>query len=226
VMKRLPEGYDVDTHFNPHYNPWQQRMCLVPDSDLFEAIANGSASVVTDGVETFTETGLKLSSGEELEADVVVTATGLNVLLLGGIDVSLDGKPVDFSKTVAYKGTMICGVPNLALTLGYTNASWTLKCDLVAQYVCRLINHMDEHGYDVCTPEPPDPSVPTEPFIDFNSGYVLRSIDTLPRQGAIRPWRLHQNYFRDVRLLKRGPVNDGMRFSRRAVRRQPLEQAA
>jgi monooxygenase len=226
VMKRLPEGYDVDTHFNPSYNPWQQRMCLVPDSDLFEAIANGSATVVTDGVETFTETGLKLSSGEELEADVVVTATGLNLLLLGGLDVSLDGEPVDFSKTVAYKGMMICGVPNLALTLGYTNASWTLKCDLVAQYVCRLINHMDEHGYDVCTPEPPGPSVATEPFIDFNSGYVLRSIDKLPRQGATRPWRLHQNYFRDVRLLKRGPVDDGMRFSRRSERRQPLEQAA
>jgi monooxygenase len=226
VMKRLPEGYDVDTHFNPHYNPWQQRMCLVPDSDLFEAIGNGSASVVTDAVETFTETGLKLSSGQELEADVVVTATGLNLLLLGGIDVSLDGEQVDFSKTVAYKGTMICGVPNLALTLGYTNASWTLKCDLAAQYVCRLLNYMDEHGYDVCTPEPPNPSVPTEPFIDFNSGYVLRSIDTLPRQGAVRPWRLHQNYFRDVRLLKRGPVDDGMRFERRAARRQPLGQAA
>ena len=226
VMKRLPQGYDVDTHFNPRYNPWQQRMCLVPDSDLFEAIGNGSASVVTDAVETFTETGLKLSSGQELEADVVVTATGLNLLLLGGIDVSLGGEPVDFSKTVAYKGMMICGVPNLALTLGYTNASWTLKCDLVAQYACRLINHMDEHGYDFCTPEPPGPSVPTEPLIDFNSGYVLRSIDTLPRQGAVRPWRLHQNYFRDVRLLKRGPVDDGMRFSRRADRRQPLEQAA
>jgi cation diffusion facilitator CzcD-associated flavoprotein CzcO len=226
VMKRLPEGYDVDTHFNPHYDPWQQRMCLAPNSDLFEAIANGSATVVTDGVETFTETGLRLSSGEELEADVVVTATGLNLLLLGGIDVSLDGEPVDVSKTVAYKGMMICGVPNLALTLGYTNASWTLKCDLVAQYACRLINHMDEHGYDVCTPEPPGPSVATEPFIDFNSGYVLRSIDVLPRQGATRPWRLHQNYFRDVRLLKRGPVDDGMRFSRRSERRQPLEQAA
>jgi monooxygenase len=226
VIKRLPEGYDVDTHFNPHYNPWQQRMCLVPDSDLFDAIANGSATVVTDGIETLTETGLKLSSGKELEADVVVTATGLSVLLLGGMDVSLDGEPVDFSKTVAYKGMMICGVPNLALTLGYTNASWTLKCDLVAQYVCRLINHMDEHGYDVCTPEPPGPSVATEPFIDFNSGYVLRSIDILPRQGATRPWRLHQNYFRDVRLLKHGPVDDGMQFSRRSERRQPLEQAA
>ena len=213
VMKHLPEGYDVDTHFNPRYNPWQQRMCLVPDNDLFEAIAAGRASVVTDGVETFTETGVKLSSGDELEADVIVTATGLNLLLFGGIDVSLDGEPVDFSKTVAYKGMMICGIPNMALTLGYTNASWTLKCDLVSHYVTRVLNHMDAHGYTVCTPTAPDPSVPMEPFIDFNSGYVLRSIGTLPRQGAASPWRLHQNYFRDVRLLKRGPLDDAMEFA-------------
>jgi monooxygenase len=222
VMKRLPEGYDVDVHFNPRYNPWQQRMCLVPDSDLFEAIADGRASVVTDGVETFTETGVRLSSGEELEADVIVTATGLNLLLFGGIDVSLDGEPVDFSKTVAYKGMMVCGVPNLAITLGYSNASWTLKCDLVAHYVTRLLNHMDEHGYAVCTPKEPDPSLPTEPFIDFNAGYVLRSIHLLPRQGADQPWRLNQNWFRDVRLLKRGPVDDSMEFSGP----QPLRQAA
>jgi len=213
VMKRLPEGYDVDTHFNPRYNPWQQRMCLVPDSDLFEAIAAGSASVVTDGIESFTETGVKLTSGDELDADIIITATGLNLLLFGGIEVALDGEPVDFSKTVAYKGMMICGVPNLAVTLGYTNASWTLKCDLVSHYVTRLLNHMDEHGHAVCTPRPPDPSLPTEPFIDFNSGYVLRSIDALPRQGATSPWRLHQNYFRDVRLLKRGPVDDAMEFA-------------
>jgi monooxygenase len=213
VMRRLPEGYDVDVHFNPRYNPWQQRMCMVPDNDLFDAIAAGSASVVTDGVKTFTETGVKLSSGEELEADVIVTATGLNLLLFGGIDVSLDGDPVDFSKTVAYKGMMICGIPNMAVTLGYTNASWTLKCDLVSHYVTRLLNYMDAHGYTVCTPTAPDPSVRTDPFIDFNSGYVLRSIETLPRQGATSPWCLHQNYFRDVRLLKRGPVDDAMEFA-------------
>jgi monooxygenase len=226
VLKRLPEGYDVDVHFNPRYNPWQQRMCLVPDSDLFDAIADGRASVVTDGVETFTETGVRLSSGEELEADVIVTATGLNLLLFGGIDVSLDGEPVDFSKTIAYKGMMICGVPNLAITLGYTNASWTLKCDLVAHYVTRLLNHMDANGHAVCTPEAPDASVPTEPFIDFNSGYVLRSIHLLPRQGAYQPWRLNQNWFRDVRLLKRGPVNDSIDFSSPEPKRQPLRQAA
>ena len=186
VEKHLPAGYDVDTHFNPRYNPWQQRMCLVPDSDLFEALADGSASVVTDGVETFTETGVRLTSGEALDADIIVTATGLNLLLLGGIEVSLDGEPVDFSKKVAYKGMMICGVPNLAVTLGYTNASWTLKCDLVSHYVCRLLNHMDEQGHTVCTPAAPDPSVTLEPFIDFNSGYVLRSIDTPPPGGCTR----------------------------------------
>jgi len=201
-------------------------MCLVPDSDLFEAIADGSASVVTDAVDTFTETGVKLASGEELEADVIVTATGLNLLLLGGIEVSLDGEPVDFAKRVAYKGMMICGVPNLALTLGYTNASWTLKCDLTSEYVCRLLNHMDQHGQTSCTPVAPGPSVPLEPFIDFNSGYVLRSIDKLPRQGASQPWRLNQNWFRDVRLLRRGPVDDSMEFSGPAPRRQPLRQAA
>jgi monooxygenase len=213
VERNLPDGYDVDTHFNPRYNPWDQRLCLVPDSDLFEAIGSGKASVVTDGIETFTEMGLRLASGEELEADVIVTATGLNLLILGGIDLEVDGEPVDFADKVAYKGMMLCGVPNLALALGYTNASWTLKCDLVAQYVCRLINHMDAHGYEIAAPAGPDPAAPVEPFIDFNSGYVLRSIDRLPKQGATQPWRLHQNWFRDIRLLRRGPVDDSMTFS-------------
>jgi monooxygenase len=226
VVKHLPAGYEVDLHFKPKYNPWQQRMCLVPDSDLFEAIAGGGASIVTDKIETFTETGLKLASGAELDADIIVTATGLSMLLFGGIDVTVDGEQVDFSETVAYKGMMICGVPNLAIALGYTNASWTLKCDLTAKYVCRLLNHMDEHGHSIATPLPPGPSLPTEPFIDFNSGYVLRSIDTLPRQGATSPWRLHQNWFRDVQLLKRGPVDDSMDFSSPVPRRQPLKQAA
>jgi cation diffusion facilitator CzcD-associated flavoprotein CzcO len=214
VQRRLPEGYDVDTHFNPRYNPWQQRMCLVPDSDLFEALSRGDASIVTDGLETFTETGLKLTSGAELEADVIVTATGLNLLLLGGMELAVDGEEVEFADRVAYKGMMLCGVPNLAIALGYTNASWTLKCDLVAEYVCRLLNHMDAHGYAVATPRAPDPSLPIQPFIDFNSGYVLRSIADLPKQGATPPWRLHQNYFRDIRLLRRGPVDDEMEFAR------------
>ena len=226
VERRLPEGYDVDTHFNPRYNPWDQRLCLVPDSDLFETISRGDASVVTDGIETFTETGIKLSSGAELEADVIVTATGLNLLILGGLEVEVDGEPVDFSDRVAYKGMMLCGVPNLALALGYTNASWTLKCDLVSQYVCRLLNHMDAHGHEIATPSAPDPALPVEPFIDFKSGYVLRSIDDLPKQGATQPWRLHQNYFRDIRLLRRGPVDDSMVFSRATGATVPDQQAA
>ncbi len=214
VLRRLPAGYDVDLHFKPRYNPWEQRLCLVPDNDLFDAISAGTASMVTDEVETFTEHGIRLRSGAELEADVIVTATGLNLLLFGGVEVLVDGETADFSERVAYKGMMICGVPNLALALGYTNASWTLKCDLTAHYVCRLLNHMRENGYDVATPLPPDPSVPTYPFIDFNAGYVLRSIDLLPKQGPHSPWRLHQNWFKDVKLLRRGPVDDSMEFSR------------
>jgi cation diffusion facilitator CzcD-associated flavoprotein CzcO len=181
---------------------------------------------VTDAIETFTETGLKLTSGAELDADVIVTATGLNLLLFGGIELAVDGEPVNFGERIAYKGMMICGVPNFAMALGYTNASWTLKCDLIAHYVCRLLNHMDERGYEIATPQPPEPSLPTEPFIDFSSGYVLRSIDRLPKQGATSPWRLHQNWFRDVQLLKRGPVDDSIEFSRRRPERQPLRQAA
>jgi monooxygenase len=214
VQQQLPEGYDVDTHFNPTYDPWDQRLCLVPDGDLFETIARGDASIVTDRITTFTEAGIQLESGEELEADVVVTATGFNLLLLGGMDVFVDGEQVDFSQRVAYKGLMLSGVPNLAMALGYTNASWTLKCDLVAQYLCRLLAYMDRNGYAIATPEPPDPSVPTDPIIDLRSGYVMRSIDQLPKQAQSLPWRLHQNYFRDIRLLKHGPVDDSMTFSR------------
>jgi cation diffusion facilitator CzcD-associated flavoprotein CzcO len=214
VAEQLPEGYDVDTHFNPTYEPWDQRLCLVPDGDMFEAIANGRASIVTDRIKTFTGRGLELESGKELEADVIVTATGFHLLLLGGMDVAVDGEAVEFSERVAYKGMMLSGVPNMAMALGYTNASWTLKCDLVAQHVCRLLDYMDRHGYAMCTPHAPDPSLPTEPLIDLESGYVERAMDRLPKQGPSLPWRLHQNYFRDVRLLKRGPVDDSMTFTR------------
>jgi monooxygenase len=217
VVGRLPVDYDVDTHFSPDYSPWQQRLCLVPDGDLFKAVSSGSASVVTDRVDTFTEGGIKLASGAELPADVIVSATGLNLLMLGGLELSLDGAPVEMAKQVGYKGMMLCGVPNLAFTVGYTNASWTLKADLVADYVCRLLRHMDEHGYATCTPQGPDPAVPTEPMIDLQAGYVLRSLDVLPRQGTTAPWRLHQNYFRDLRLLKRGPVEDHMAFAAAAA---------
>jgi monooxygenase len=214
VAKSLPAGYEVDTHFNPVYDPWDQRMCLVPDGDLFKSLSGGHASVVTDRVETFTENGLLLSSGAELEADVVVTATGLNLLALGGMELTVDGSPVELPASVGYKGMMFSGVPNLAVAMGYTNASWTLKCDLTCRYVCRLINHMDRHGYVQCTPRVPDDLV-TEPFIDLTSGYVLRSIELFPRQGTRAPWRLYQNYPRDVLMLRRGAVEDGaLEFAR------------
>ena len=215
VERRLPKGYDVDTHFTPSYNPWDQRVCLVPDDDLFQAIRKGSASVVTDRIETFTEKGLKLESGEELEADVIVTATGLNLLMLGDMKITVDGRELELSKAVTYKGMTFCGVPNMAYALGYTNASWTLKCDLVAQYVCRLLNHMDKYGYTTATPSHPDPSVGIEPLLDFNSGYVLRSIDNLPKQGAREPWKLRQNYPRDVITMRHGAIQDeAMQFTR------------
>jgi cation diffusion facilitator CzcD-associated flavoprotein CzcO len=214
VQRRLPAGCDVDTHFKPRYNPWDQRVCLVPDDDLFAALRNGSASVVTDHIETFTEKGIRLESGAELEADVIVTATGLNLLMLGGMTIAVDGRELELSEAVTYKGMMLCGVPNMAYALGYTNASWTLKCDLVAQYVCRVLNHMEDHGYREYTPRAPDRSVPIEPMIDFSSGYVLRSIDNLPKQGSRAPWRLHQNYARDILMLRHGALEDeGVTFS-------------
>jgi monooxygenase len=217
LEKNLPAGYDIDTHFTPRYNPWDQRLCLVPDGDLFEAIASGKASIVTDRISSFTEKGVQLVSGEELECDVIVTATGLNLRVMGDMTLTVDGRSVAFGDTVGYKGMMFSGVPNCAIALGYTNASWTLKADLVSHYVCRLLNHMDAHGYDTVEPRTPDPGLPTHPFIDLQSGYVLRSIDKLPRQGERIPWRLHQNYVRDVRMLKHGSVeDDAIEFSRRA----------
>jgi monooxygenase len=214
AAKQLPEGYDVEMHLTPRYNPWDQRLCLAPDGDLFSRISEGKASIVTDEIKTFTEDGIELASGEELDADVIVTATGLNLLVLGGMTLVVDGTPVDLGETVAYKGMMLCGVPNLALTLGYTNASWTLKADLVAQYVCRLLKAMDRRGTAICTPQAPGPAQTREPLLDLKSGYVLRSVAGLPKQGAHLPWRLHQNYMKDVRLLRRGPVDDAMEFSR------------
>jgi len=222
VVRLLPPGYDVEKHFSPKYDPWDQRVCLVPDADLFKAIGSGAASVVTDGIETFTERGVRLTSGAELEADVIVTATGLNLQLLGGMAIGVDGRDVEMSETVGYKGMLFSGVPNMAVTLGYTNASWTLKADLCAEYVCRLLNHMDAHGYRVVTPQRPAASAPTEPFIDLRSGYVLRSLDILPRQGERTPWRLHQNYARDILLLRRGPIEDPeLRFERTPVSAAP-----
>jgi monooxygenase len=225
VERNLPAGYDIDTHFKPRYNPWDQRMCLVPDGDLFEAIREGSASVVTDQIKTFTESGLELESGDELEADVIVTATGLNLLFLGGLEIVVDGEELDLPRTMTYKGMMLSGVPNFAFTTGYTNASWTLKADLVSEYVCRLLSHMDAHGYRQCMPEIADPSITEMPLLDFTSGYVLRALDQFPKQGSKVPWRLRQNYALDVPMVRFGAIDDGsMRFSSPVVRAEPRER--
>ena len=206
--KQLPEGFPVDEHFNPPYNPWDQRMCAVPDGDLFRSIRDGQASIVTDRIATFTETGLLLESGQELEADVIITATGLNVQPFGGIPLEVDGKPVKLAETVAYKGLMLSGVPNFAYAIGYTNSSWTLKIGLLCEHLCRLMAHMDEQGYDVCRPEVADASMPTRPFLDFAAGYVQRVVDQLPRQGDRMPWRTSMNYLDDVKLLRADAVTD------------------
>jgi len=208
VARQLPDGYDVDLHFKPRYDPWDERLCLVPDGDMFRSIRRGNASVVTDRIATITETGVLLESGRELPADVIVTATGLNLQILGGTAIEVDGRSVDLSETVGYKGLMLSGVPNLVVTLGYTNASWTLKADLISHYVVRLLAHMDEHGHRIALPVPPPADEPTEPFIDLRSGYVLRSLEHLPKQGSRIPWRVYQSYPRDVLMLRRGPIED------------------
>ena len=219
VERSLPAGYDIDKHFKPKYNPWDQRMCLVPNGDLFKVIRDGDATVVTDTIETFTEDGIKLDSGEQLEADVIVTATGLNLLFLGGMELIVDGEPVNISEKMAYKGMMLSGVPNCAFTVGYTNASWTLKADLTSEYVCRVLAHMDVHGYRKSVPELSDPSVKEMPLLDFTSGYVQRSLHEFPKQGSKEPWKLRQNYVLDIRTIRRGPIDDGaMRFSNPAPR--------
>ena len=227
VQRHLPPGLGLDPHFTPRYGPWTQRVCLVPDGDLFDVLGSGEASIATGEIATFTETGVKLVSGEEIDADIVITATGLNLLAIGGIEVAVDGEQIELGETVGYKGMMFSGVPNLAVSLGYTNASWTLKCDLICEYVCRLINHMDEHGYDHCTPQRPDPSVEIRPFIDLTSGYVLRSIDKFPKQGSRPPWRMYQNYPRDILMIRRGSLEDeGIEFGRAPIADKPERLAA
>ena len=207
---------DVDRHFTPRYKPWDQRLCLVPDGDLFSSLRSGRASVVTDPIESFTETGIRLQSGQVLPADIVVTATGLQMNVLGDVKVSLDGRPADLTQGLVYKGLMQSGLPNLANTMGYTNASWTLKADLTARYVCRLLRHMDRHGHTVCTPRS-DPSVQPEPILDFSSGYVQRGLPLLPKQGDRKPWRLDQNYLLDVITLRFKAIDDGaLEFGRAA----------
>ncbi|USU09669.1 NAD(P)/FAD-dependent oxidoreductase [Sphingomonadaceae bacterium OTU29MARTA1] len=212
VREHLGPEYDVDTHFTPRYNPWDQRLCLVPDADLFKSIKAGDASVATGTIESFTEHGVRLHSGEELLADIIVTATGLELQLLSDVRFSKDNAPIDLSKALQYKGMMFSDVPNLAYTFGYTNASWTLKADLVAMYVCRLLNTMKKRGLRQAMPHNGDVAMATEPFVDFTSGYIQRAEHKLPRQGSRKPWKLNQNYALDVLALRLGSVDDDMVF--------------
>jgi monooxygenase len=208
VREELGPDYDVATHFTPRYKPWEQRLCLVPDADMFKAIKSGRASMVTDHIETFTEKGIKLKSGEELEADIIVTATGLVMQAFGGIELSVDGRSVDPGKTLAYKGVMVSGVPNLASVFGYINASWTLKADLICSYVCRLLNFMDRKGMRQVMPKNSDQTA-AAPFVEnFSSGYMERALASWPKQGSKSPWRVYQNYLRDAISLRCTSVND------------------
>ncbi len=208
LERRLPAGFDIDTHFNPSYKPWDQRMCVAPDGDLFDAIADGRASVVTDHIETLTERGVALASGSELEADLIITATGLQMVPFGGIRLSVDGSDVELGSALAYQGMQISGVPNMAFAFGYTNQSWTLGSDLTSERVCRLLEHMDRRGYAVCTPRNRDPAVTGVPFADLTSGYILRAIEQFPRQGSQEPWRREQNYARNRWAMRRTPLDD------------------
>lgn len=208
AQKELGPDYPVSTHFNPKYNPWDQRVCLIPDSDLFSQIKAGRASVVTDTIEMFTETGIRLSSGQDLKADIVVTATGLDLQFLGGAEVKVDGEIVDLSKRLTYKGMMYEGVPNMVSVFGYTNASWTLKCDLTCEFACRLLKRMDATRTHAVTPRNLQADTKQTPWLDFSSGYVQRTIDRFPKQGDRKPWKLNQNYAADLMMLRYGKLDD------------------
>ncbi len=212
---QLGETYDVATHFTPRYKPWDQRLCLVPDGDLFKTLREGHATIVTDTIDSFTQTGIKLTSGNILSADVIVTATGLTMKLLSGVEVYVDGKLIELGKTFNYKGTMFSGVPNFALTIGYTNASWTLKAELSCLYVCRLLRYMDRHKYRSAVPNYIEGSNDGQPLVNLASGYVQRAVSELPRQGSKMPWALRGDFPRDSMAMRYGKVNDGsIRFSR------------
>ncbi len=215
VRDQLP-AETVDAHFTPNYNPWEQRLCLVPDNDMFIAIREGKASVVTDHIDTFTETGIRLKSGKELEADIIVTATGLNLRMLGGAEAYVDGEKVDTGKTYAYKGTMLSDVPNLAFVFGYTNASWTLRADLICEYVCRLVSYLEEYGLASATPRMTWPEHEDKPFVDFSSGYFRRVAHLLPKQTTRAPWKQNQSYAHDIMDLRYGPIEDGVLEFKRA----------
>jgi len=216
VRRRLGGDFDVERHFSPRYKPWDQRVCLAPDGDFFQTLRSGRASVVTDEIDCFTEKGLRTVSGEEIEADLIITATGLQLKFLGGLEVEVDGRAVNLTETFAYKGMMCSGVPNMALSLGYTNASWTLKADLTAEYVCRLLKHMDRRGYAYCSPRVDDPSMETASMLALDAGYVKRGRHRFPKEATVAPWKLHQNYALDVLALRYASVQDGVMQFRRA----------
>ncbi len=209
AARQLPPDFDVEEHLNPKYRPWDQRLCVVPDGDFFQAISEGKASMVTDNIDHFTETGIRLRSGGELEADVIVLATGLKIKLLGGAQLEVNGKTIGTSELIAYKGMMMSGIPNMAVAFGYTNASWTLKTDLTANYVCRLLNFMGRKGYEVVVPRK-QAGVEAEPFLNLSSGYIKRASSIMPKQGSRRPWRVYQNYLMDMLTTRFGRIEDGV----------------
>ncbi|MFZ5723645.1 MAG: flavin-containing monooxygenase [Pseudomonadota bacterium] len=227
-MARRQLGPEFDMkHFTPNYNPWDERLCAVPDGDLFRALRKGKASVVTDHIDRFTADGIRLKSGQTLEADIIITATGLDMQMLGGMKVAVDGKPFEMSKSMNYKGLMFSDLPNFAMVFGYTNASWTLKSDLTSEYVCRLLKHMDRTGMRQCTPRNNDPTVNIEPFVSMSSGYIQRALDKLPKQGNKAPWKLYMNYAKDLVAIRYGKVDDGvMEFSNPAGVENRTLQAA
>ncbi len=208
IKKVLGKEYAVDVHFNPKYNPWDERLCAVPDNDLFHTIKEGKCTMVTDHIDSFTENGIRLQSGQELEADLVVSATGLKLKVVGGINVVVDGEKIDTGKVLTYKGVMLQDVPNFATIIGYTNASWTLKADLACSYICRLLKYMDRKKLKSCVPRLLDAKIETVPMIDFSSGYVKRGIDKMPKQGNQFPWKLHQNYVKDLITLRYKKIAD------------------
>ena len=225
--KLLPKDFALDVHFNPPYNPWDQRLCAVPDGDMFKAISSGKASVVTDHIAAFTEDGIELKSGQTLKADIVVAATGFNLQLFGGAQISVDGVPVDMASKVAFKGLMLSGLPNFAFMVGYTNSSWTLKVGLVGDHLSRLMAYMDQHGYDVCCPQLPAGDMPTQPLLNFGAGYVQRMLAQLPRQGVHgAPWAMQMHYLNDVKLLREGSVEDPFLTFQKPVDRLDAHHAA
>jgi cation diffusion facilitator CzcD-associated flavoprotein CzcO len=226
LRKELGPEFDIERHFTPPYNPWDQRMCLIPDGDMLIALREKRASIVTDQIDAFTPTGIKLKSGEHLDADIIVTATGLNLVSLGGIALTVDGQAAEINKSVTYKGTMLTGIPNLSFVFGYTNASWTLKADLLCAYVCRLLNYMDKHGYRQVTPRLNDPEVEELPLLNLTSGYVQRALHQFPRQGSKLPWRLYQNYIFDALMIRFSAIKDDALEFKQAEWRAKVGDAA